>query len=85
MSHLGRVLDDEGDEKTLPRKANESKRVVGREPESTEGGTTYIETRRKIRLGGSKTAPSPTLNTGGDHIGAIKVDYKYKAPHQKHK
>jgi len=56
-------LNDEGDEKTLLRKANESKRVVGREPESTEGGTMYIETRRKIRLGDSKTAPSPTLNT----------------------
>ena len=35
--HLGRVIDDEGNEITLPRKADELDWVHFREPESAEG------------------------------------------------
>jgi len=38
--HLGRVIDDEEDEITLPRKADEQRRVWIREPESAEGEVT---------------------------------------------
>jgi len=38
----------------------------------------------RFNLGTQKLPQVLLLNTGDGHIGAIKVDYKYKAPHQKH-
>jgi len=38
--HLRRVIDDQGDEITLLRKADEQRRVWIREPESAEGKIT---------------------------------------------
>jgi len=57
--HLGSGLDDDSDKKPLPRKADESKLVLSRKPESTEGITSLL--RQKIRLGDSTTAPSATF------------------------
>jgi len=39
--HLGSGLDDDCDEKPLPRKADESMPVLDRKPETTEGITVY--------------------------------------------
>jgi len=38
--HLGGILDDKGDERTLPRKADEQRRGLDREPESAEDEVT---------------------------------------------
>jgi len=47
--HLGSGLDDKGDGKPLPRKADESMPVLDRKPETTEGIDALL--RQKIRLG----------------------------------
>ena len=72
--HLGSGLDDESDEKPLPRKVDESMPVLNRKPETTEEINALL--RQKIQLGDSTTTPSPSLNTGDYQ--AITNDYKYK-------
>jgi len=54
--HLGRVIIDEGDEITLPRKADELDWLLNEEKPNRLWGTTYIG--QKTRLGNT-SYPSP--------------------------
>src|SRR5712675_3068803 len=59
--HLGRAFEVTRQRKTLPKKTDNAEVVGKPSHDDSEGITRWI--RQKIRLGDSKTAPSPTLNT----------------------